>query len=178
LLFVVELYRANSRFGYEIRRRDRLMGVLLNRNSIPVPDDPSFFDLLAGSYARLLNRPLGAGSASWLYHQAPFVVLAHDTGPDPRFVYANKAAQTCFGYSWDEFTALPSRLSAEEMLREERQSILEKVGRDGFVAGYDGVRIAKSGRRFRISGTVIWQLIDEAGIVRGQAATFGDWGDI
>jgi hypothetical protein len=63
-------------------------------------------------------------------------------------------------------------------MREERQSILEKVDRDGFVAGYGGVRIAKSGRRFRISGTVIWQLIDDSGIVRGQAATFGDWSDI
>jgi PAS domain-containing protein len=141
-------------------------------------DDPRFFDLLAGSHARLLNQPLGAVSASWLYRDAPFVVLAHNTDPDPRFIYANRAAQACFGYDWDEFTTLPSRLSAEPMLREERQTVLETVARDGFITGYRGIRIAKSGRRFRISGTVIWQLIDQDGVRRGQAAMFRDWSDL
>jgi PAS domain-containing protein len=141
-------------------------------------DDPRFFDLLAGSYARLLSKALGARSASWLYHDAPFVVLAHNTDPDPRFIYANRAAQACFGYDWDEFVTLPSRLSAEEDLREERQVALEKVARDGFVEGYGGIRVAKSGRRFRISGTVIWQLIDEDGVLRGQAAKFAEWSDV
>jgi PAS domain-containing protein len=141
-------------------------------------DDPRFFDLLAGSYARLLNKPLGAASVSWLYHHAPFVVLAHDTGVDPRFIYANTAAQACFGYDWDEFMTLPSRLSAEPDLREERQAALEKVARDGFIADYGGIRIAKSGRRFRISGAVVWQLIDGDGVLHGQAATFSGWEDV
>jgi PAS domain-containing protein len=141
-------------------------------------DDPRFFDLLAGSYVRQLNTPLEAVSASWLYRDAPFVVLAHNTDPDPRFIYANRAAQACFGYDWDEFTALPSRLSAEPMLREERQTVLEAVARDGFITGYSGIRIAKSGRRFRISDTVIWQLIDRDGVRHGQAAMFGDWRDV
>jgi PAS domain-containing protein len=141
-------------------------------------DDPHFFDLLTGSYARLLNKPLGAASASWLYRHAPFVVLAHNTDADPRFIYANTAAQACFGYDWDEFMTLPSRLSAEEGLREKRQAALETVARDGFIADYSGIRIAKSGRRFRISGAVIWQLIDEDGVLRGQAAMFSDWSDV
>jgi hypothetical protein len=141
-------------------------------------EDARFFDLLTRSYARLLNKPLSDRSATWLYRDAPFVVVAHNTDPDPRFVYANKAAQSCFEYDWDEFVMLPSHLSAEEMLREKRQTALEAVVRDGFVAGYSGVRIAKSGRRFRISGAVIWQLIDDNGVFRGQAATFADWNDI
>jgi hypothetical protein len=144
---------------------------------MPTPEDPMFFDLLASSYARLVGRPLGAASASWLYHEAPFVVLAHNTDPDPRFIYANKAAQSCFGYGWDEFVSLPSHLSAESGLREKRQEVLNAVARDGFVAGYSGIRIAKSGLRFRIMDAVIWQLIDEDGAVRGQAATFSQWGD-
>ena len=138
----------------------------------PAPEDSQFFALLTSSFARLVGRPLGAGSATWLYREAPFVVLAHNTDPDPRFIYANRAAQSCFGYDWDEFVTLPSRLSAESGLREKRQAVLEAVTRDGFVAGYSGIRIAKSGRRFRISDTVIWQLADETGAVRGQAATF------
>ena len=141
----------------------------------PTPEDSEFFALLAGSYARLVGRPLGAVSAAWLYHEAPFVVVAHNTDPDPRFVYANRAAQTCFGYGWEEFVTLPSRLSAEAGLREKRQAVLEAVIRDGFVAGYSGIRIAKSGKRFSILDTVIWQLIDETGAVRGQAATFSRW---
>ena len=144
----------------------------------PGPEDPEFFALLVGSYARLTGKPLGAASATWLYREAPFVVLAHNTDPDPRFVYANRAGQDCFGYGWEEFVTLPSRLSAEAGLREKRQAALEAVTRDGFVAGYSGIRIAKSGRRFRILNTVIWQLIDETGILRGQAATFSKWNSV
>lgn len=144
----------------------------------PGPEDREFFALLTGSYARLVGKPLGAASAAWLYREAPFVVVAHDTDPDPRFVYANRAAQACFGYDWDEFVTLPSRLSAEAALREKRQAALEAVTRDGFAAGYSGIRIAKSGRRFRILDTVIWQLVDETGAVRGQAATFSKWEDV
>jgi hypothetical protein len=48
-----------------------------------------------------------------LYEDAPYAVLAHNTDPDPRFIYANKTAQRCFEYSWSELTSMPSRLSAE-----------------------------------------------------------------
>ena len=149
----------------------------------PAPEDAFFFELVAGSFARLVGRPLvdqqlGNSSASWLYREAPFVVLAHNTDADPRFIYANRAAQACYGYGWDEFVALPSCLSAEPGLRETRQTALDSVARDGFVAGYSGIRIAKSGRRFRILDAVIWQLIDAAGTFHGQAATFARWNDI
>jgi hypothetical protein len=144
----------------------------------PAPEDSEFFSLLTGSYARLVGKPLGADSAVWLYRDAPFVVLAHNTDPDPRFIYANRAAQACFGYSWEEFVTLPSRLSAEAGLREKRQAVFDSVDRDGFVAGYSGIRIAKSGRRFRILDTVIWQLMDDAGTVHGQAATFSEWKNV
>lgn len=137
--------------------------------------DPDFFALVTGSFRRLVGRPLvpeAGGDAAWLYAQAPFAVLAHDTAADPRFVYANRAAQAAFGYVWDEIVGLPSRFSAEAPERAERQRLLDAVARDGFVADYRGLRIAKSGRRFPISDGIVWQLVDEAGLVRGQAATF------
>jgi PAS domain-containing protein len=140
--------------------------------------DPEFFALLAGSFRRLVGRSLTERDSAWLYDDAPFVVLAHDTQSDPIFIYANKAAQDCFGYGAAEFLSLPSRLSAEATLRETRQAVLDAVVRDGFVAGYSGIRIAKSGRRFRIRNAVIWQLIDTDGTVKGQAATFADWADV
>ncbi len=49
-------------------------------------------------------------------------MLAHNTDPDPRFIYANKTAQACFEYAGDEFITLPSRLSAEAPNRAERVS--------------------------------------------------------
>ncbi len=148
------------------------------------PEDPSFFNLLVSSYRRLLGEEppfLETGaphSAEWLYRHAPSCVLAHNTEPDPRFIYANKIAQSVFGYSWDEFVALPSRLSAEAPDREERQRLLERVGRDGFATGYSGIRIAKSGRHFRIEDGVLWQLREPDGRLHGVAATFARWRDV
>jgi MEKHLA domain len=76
---------------------------------------------------------------------------------------------------WSAFVGMPSRLSAEPLLREERSRLLERVSRDGFIADYAGIRIAASGRRFRIERAVVWNLIDADGTCHGQAATFDCW---
>ena len=122
--------------------------------------------------------PASVEAAGWLYEAAPFCVLAHDTAADPVFTYANRAAQRCFEYSWAEFTALPSRLSAEAPDRDARQHLLDQVSRQGYASGYRGVRVARSGRRFWIEDGTVWQLIDAAGVVHGQAATFPRWRDV
>jgi PAS domain-containing protein len=115
-----------------------------------------------------------ATAARRLY-DAPFVVLAHDTAPDPRFTYANRAAQRLFEMPWSELVGLPSRLSAEAPAREERQRLLERVAATGYIDDYSGVRLAKSGRRFRILRATVWNLHDPDGRPLGQAATFADW---
>jgi PAS domain-containing protein len=138
--------------------------------------DLSFFHLVADSYLRLVGQSLTPEGMTaeqgmrWLYEDASFAILAHNTAPDPVFVYGNKAAQRRFGYEWEELTVLPSRLSAEAPARSERQRFLERVTRNGFITGYRGIRIAKSGKRFRIENATVWQLIDIEGICRGQAA--------
>ena len=106
------------------------------------------------------------------------MVVAHGTDQDPKFIYANKAAQKCFKYSWEEFMSLPSRLSAEAPDRAERQSLLDDVARNGFLSGYQGLRVAKSGRRFIIEDGVVWELLDRDGMRHGQAATFLSWRDV
>ena len=138
-------------------------------------NDIGFFDLLTGSYSRLVGKELvrPGQDASWLYQLAPFALLAHNTDPDPRFIYANRTAQACFEYSWEEFIQLPSRLSAEAPDRFERQRQLDEVARKGYVSDYRGVRITRSGRRFWIENAVIWQLLDADGKSHGQAALFG-----
>ena len=145
--------------------------------------DPAFYELLTGSYERLVGRSLipleqaNQNAARWLYEAAPFCILAHDMARDPVFIYGNKMAQACFEYSWEELTSLPSSLSAEEVNREERQRLLDQVTENGFATGYRGLRIAKSGRRFWIEDVTVWQLIDPQGVLHGQAAIYQRWRD-
>jgi PAS domain-containing protein len=142
--------------------------------------DPDLFDLITGSYRRIVGKSLADDNKGphWLYHDAPFAVLAHDGGADPHFIYANQAALNRFGYAWNELIGLPSRLSAEAPERAERQRLLDAVSRDGFISDYRGIRIAKSGLRFWIEKAVVWQLIDRDGRLHGQAATFSTWSDV
>lgn len=136
-------------------------------------NDEDFAALLAGSFNRLVGRALAERTdATFLYGQAPFCLLAHDGAADPVFIYANRPAQACFGYEWDEFLRLPSRLSAEAPVREERQRLLTAVQARGFIEDYAGVRVKKSGQRFLIEQAVVWELVDEAGVRHGQAAMF------
>jgi hypothetical protein len=140
--------------------------------------NPAFFKLLDNSYSRLLGRSLApAGmaieaAARWLYGDASFGILAHNTDADPTFIYGNMTAQRRFEYTWQELTSLRSRLSAEAPNREERQQFLERVSRDGFVAGYRGLRITKAGKRFWIEDSTVWQLIDVDGTYRGKPRCF------
>ena len=141
--------------------------------------DPDFFDLLTRTYRDLLGVPLVAQGQGprWLYGEAPFAVLAHNTEADPKFIYANKTAQSCFGYSWDEFVQTRSRFSAEALERPDRDRMLSQVAQRGFLTDYHGVRISKTGRRFWIEDGTLWQLVDEQGVLRGQAAMFRSWRD-
>jgi hypothetical protein len=135
--------------------------------------------LLLDSFQRLTGRGLLAvrsspvAAAAALY-DAPFVVLSHDTAADPVFTYANRTAQALFEMPWDEIVGMPSRYSAEPLLREARQRLLDQVSRHGYIDDYQGVRIAKSGRRFLVRRATVWTLLGPDG-PRGQAATFADW---
>ncbi|HTI17692.1 MAG TPA: MEKHLA domain-containing protein [Trinickia sp.] len=138
--------------------------------------DPVFFKLMADSFARLLGDELVPGemtaeaAARWLYEDAPFAVLAHSPEDDPRFIYGNLVAQKRFEYSWDELVRLPSRLSAEKQDRLKRQDLMDSVRRIGYLRGYQGLRISKSGRRFMIEDVTLWRLVDVDGLVKGEAA--------
>jgi len=107
--------------------------------------------------------------------EAPFVVVSHGTEADPVLNYGNRAALALWEMSWKELTRTPSRLTAEAPNREERAGLLEVVTRRGFIDDYSGVRIAKSGRRFRISRATVWNLLAADGKACGQAAMFDRW---
>jgi len=107
--------------------------------------------------------------------EAPFVIVSHGTEADPILNYGNAAALALWEMTWEELTRTPSRLTAEAPNREERARLLEAVTRRGFIDDYSGVRISKSGRRFRISRATVWNLLTADGNPCGQAAMFDRW---
>lgn len=139
---------------------------------------PECVELLVTSYRRLTGRELplapaeDLAAALWL---APAAIVAHGTQADPVFCYGNRLALELFEMDFAQFTRLPSRLSAEPLLRAERARLLERVSRGGFIDDYSGIRIAASGRRFRIERATVWNLVDAAGRHHGQAAVFAHW---
>lgn len=133
--------------------------------------------LIAESHFRLTGRRLvdeGANPADLLW-ASPFVIVAHDTAPDPVFFFGNSRALALFETTPEDFTVMPSRLSAEAELRAERARLMARVTRDGFIDDYSGIRISATGRRFRIDRATVWNLADAAGCLHGQAAAFGNW---
>jgi hypothetical protein len=135
-------------------------------------------DLLCRSYERLTGRSLfdlAAADAPRALFQASFALVSHGVEDDPVFNYANQTALELFEMSWEQFTILPSRHSAEPANREERARLLAQVSNHGYIDNYAGVRISSSGRRFLIEDAVVWNLIDDRGSYHGQAAVFDKW---
>ena len=106
---------------------------------------------------------------------APFVVVSHDNSPDPVFNYGNLTALNLFETTWEEWTNLPSRKSAEPVYQDERERLLRQVTLRGYIEDYSGIRITGKGRRFFIRRALVWNVLDEQGNVSGQAATFDEW---
>lgn len=107
--------------------------------------------------------------------KAKFAVLSHGTQEDPILNYGNQTALELWEMTWDEFTSIPSRLTAEPVNREERARFLAQVTHNGFIDTYRGVRISRSGRRFLIEQATVWNILDANGRSAGQAATFSHW---
>lgn len=152
-------------------------------NSCTRPTDPwlaRHVRLLRASYRHwtgncLLAATLADDEAVAALDTMPSAIVSHDTHPDPVFNYANHAALQLFEMSWQQFTSLPSRLSAEPLLRAERERLLQQVAQHGYIDDYCGVRISASGKRFLIRNATVWNLLDEAGQPYGQAALLREW---
>ncbi len=107
--------------------------------------------------------------------EAPFVVVAHGVQADPVLNYGNAAALRLWEMDWGGFTQTPSRFTAEAPNREERARLLAEVTAHGFIRNYSGVRISRTGVRFRIERATVWNVFDDTGERCGQAATFAEW---
>jgi len=136
--------------------------------------------LLRDSLRALTGRDLISGNLSpaeaarQVFH-APFVVLSHNTDADPILTYANLAGLQLFEMPWEDLIQTPSRLTAEALVRAERDRLLARVTARGFIDDYSGVRVSRSGHRFSIHNATVWNLTGTAGQYQGQAAMFADW---
>lgn len=148
----------------------------------PAPDNEfqvRHAQVLLSSFCRFVGHPLISETlspveAAYKLFAAPFVVVSHGTESDPILNYGNEAALKLWETDWQHFTKLPSRMTAEPMLRDARARVFEAVERDGYIDGYSGVRISVTGQRFEINDTVVWLVVDETGTILGEAATFGN----
>jgi hypothetical protein len=137
-------------------------------------------EIMARSLKHWTGRDLWPGNflteelAEKIY-SAPFVLVSHGTQADPVLNYGNGTALTLWEMTWEELTQTPSRLTAEALNREERARLLAAVTQHGFIDDYAGVRISKTGKRFRIRQATVWNLLTPEGVYCGQAATFRDW---
>ncbi|MEO6183262.1 MAG: MEKHLA domain-containing protein [Verrucomicrobiota bacterium] len=123
----------------------------------------------------LLKDLSDAGERARKIFEAPFALVSHGTEEDPILNYGNRAALELWEMSWAELTNTPSRLTAEAPNRVERARLLATVTEHGFMDDYSGVRISKTGRRFRIERATVWNLLNESGRSCGQAAMFDRW---
>jgi len=64
---------------------------------------------------------------------------------------------------------------AEPINQAERARLLARVRDQGFIDDYAGVRISRTGRRFRIRDAIVWNLMTDSGAYCGQAARFEHW---
>jgi hypothetical protein len=112
---------------------------------------------------------------SYLLYHAPYVVVSHGIQQDPIFNYANLTAQQLWHIDWNSFIQLPSRFSVEPDRIEDRELLLAEAAKNGFINNYSGVRIASTGKRFKIEQVILWNLPDEINIKIGQVALFRNW---
>lgn len=106
---------------------------------------------------------------------APFIVVSHGRETDPIFNYANLAAQKLWKIDWNDFTAMPSRLSAEPIEEQRRNELLEEGKMRGITYLKEGIRVDKNGRKFFIRDVVLFNLLDADHTFLGQGAVYENW---
>ena len=141
----------------------------------------AFITQVAESFARVTGRSLfeegpldrnAPGPGAWAGN---FALLTHCGGAAAQLNYGNQFALQLWDCNWEEFAGMPSAATAPDEDTAERAAMMETVVRDGFVSGYTGKRISRTGRLFLIENVTIWRLLDANGQGFGVAAFFRDY---
>jgi hypothetical protein len=140
-----------------------------------------FVARVARSFAHVTRRdlfaeagidPAAPGISAW---SGTFALLTHRGDADAMLNYGNPVALDLWECDWDQFIRPPSRATAPDDDVEERTAMMNKVARTGFVSGYQGRRISRSGKLFLIRDVTVWQLREPSGDSFGVAAFFRDY---
>ncbi len=142
--------------------------------------DLTWIRWLLDSYAfwlkhELIDRTGTIEGQSERLYVSPFVVASHTNAEDPILNYGNRQALALWEMTWEEFTATPSRLTAEPLNQTERARMLNRAATQGFITDYQGIRISRTGRRFLVKQATVWNVLDDHGTTQGQAACFSQW---
>lgn len=148
----------------------------------PAPSDEQIVQAILDSHrsrlgAELVDRSGDAQEDARRLLTLDAVVLSHDGGTDPVFVYANEAAAALWRMPVESLVGMPSRLSAPPERREERAGMLANAATEGVLRGYSGERVASDGTRFLIEDATLWT-VDGYPQGPGQAVVFRRWRDL
>lgn len=122
----------------------------------------------------LLNCTGSPNEIAQALFEAEFALVSHGIEADPIFNYGNRKALQLWELSWEDFTAMPSRKSAQEVVQKERNRLLAETTAKGF-SHFSTVRISSSGKRFHIEDGIIWNLLDAENQYCGQAAIYSNY---
>ena len=144
-------------------------------------NDPVIAQAILDSHAarvgsELIERTGDAVSDAEALFTLNAVILSHDGGDDPHFVYANQAAADLWRMPVSDLIGMPSRLSAPPERQAERASMLKDAAGSGVLTGYAGERIAQDGTRFLIENATLWTVDYQQG--PGQAVVFTTWTEL
>lgn len=132
----------------------------------------AFVRKVLASHLRVTGQPLLAGLTAREIWSGDFALLTHRGDPQAMLNYGNTFALDLWECDWPQFTATPSSATAPADDRAARERMMRQVVRDGFVAGYEGRRVSRTGRPFLIQDVTIWRLLEENGESFGVAAFF------
>ena len=122
----------------------------------------------------LLNCTGSPNEIAQALFEADFALVSHGIEADPIFNYGNRKALQLWELEWENFTSMPSRKSAQEVVQEERDRLLAETTAKGF-SHFSGIRISSSGKLFHIKDGIIWNLLDEENKYFGQAAIYSNY---
>lgn len=111
--------------------------------------------------------PAVLGKSVW---NGDFALLTHDV--DAILTYGNRFALDLWEMDWETLVRTPSRETAPADDRTARAATMAAVAREGFIRGYTGRRISRTGKLFLIQDATVFTLLDSRGAVFGTGAFF------
>ena len=150
----------------------------MNIEPYQLPHVIAYSQLLVDSYKRWTGWDLVGGSdIAYALYNAPFAITSQGNQPEPVIQYANRAALDVWEMEWSQFIGMPAHLSAEadDDIQKSRADVLAQARDKGWALNYNGKRISRTGTRFEILNTVLWNVTDTHGQSFGQAARIGAW---